>query len=606
MFDIDEELKKIPEKPGVYIMHDKSDSIIYVGKAKLLKRRVRQYFQSSANHSPKIKRMVEQISWFEYILTDSEMEALVLESNLIKENSPKYNTMLTDDKSYPFIKVTVNEEYPRVLFSRDARHDSNRYFGPFTSAHAVKETTEFLSRLYKIRSCRRVLPRDIGKERPCLNYHIGKCSAPCAGLISAEEYRKGIDDAIRFLKGSHDALLKELNEKMKRASENMEYEDAAVYRDLIVSLKHIIEGQKITEDNTQDRDILGLAIDGRDAIVQVFFIRNGKLLGRDHFHMSVAEGDSVADILSQFIKQYYGGTPYIPGNILMRSEPEDADAIREWLSGIKGQKVSLITPQKGTKEKLISLADENARLILEKDAQKIKLEEARTTGALKEIEALLGLDDIHRIEAYDISNTSGVESVGSMVVFTDGKPRKHDYRKFKIKTVKGPDDYKSMEEVLNRRLKRLTETADSFGKTPDLILMDGGKGQVNIALSVIRDLGLEIPVAGMVKDDHHNTRGLYFNGKETRIDKRSEGFKLITRIQDEAHRFAIDYHRKLRGKTQTRSVLDDIPGIGEKRRKALMLHFKDIDRIREASVKELAEAEGMTGKTALSVYQYFH
>ena len=606
MFDINEELKKVPDKPGVYIMHDKNDGIIYVGKAKLLKRRVRQYFQSSANHSPKIKRMVEQISWFEYILTDSETEALVLESNLIKEHNPKYNTMLTDDKSYPFIKVTVKEDFPRILSSRDAKHDANKYFGPFTSALAVKETTEFLSRLYKIRSCRRVLPRDIGKERPCLNYHIGKCSAPCAGLISKEEYAKGIEDAVRFLKGDQDALIKELNEKMKAASEAMEYEDAAVYRDLITGLKHIIEGQKITENSSQDRDIIGLAIKDRDAIVQVFFIRNGKLLGRDHFHMSVADGDNVSDILSQFLKQYYGGTPYIPGSILIREEPEDVAAIEEWLTDLKGQRVSVVTPKKGSKEKLLSLADENARLILEKDAQKIKLEEARTTGALKEIERVLGLDDIHRIEAFDISNTNGVESVGSMVVFTDGKPGKHDYRKFKIKTVKGPDDYKSMEEVLTRRLKKLTDAEVSFGKSPDLILMDGGRGQVNTAEAVIKSLGLEIPVAGMVKDDRHNTRGLFFNGDEKHIDKHSEGFKLITRIQDEAHRFAIEYHRSLRGKVQTRSVLDDIPGIGEKRRKALLLHFKDIDNIRGASVEELTKAEGMTEKSALSVYQYFH
>ena len=606
MFDIEEELKKIPDKPGVYIMHDSSDGIIYVGKAKLLKRRVRQYFQDSANHSPKIKHMVEHISWFEYILTDSETEALVLESNLIKENRPKYNTMLTDDKSYPFIKVTVKEDFPRIVMSRDARHDSNKYFGPFTSALAVKETIEFLTRIYKVRSCRRVLPRDMGKQRPCLNYHIGRCSAPCAGVISREDYQKGIEDALKFLKGGQDLLIKDLKEKMKKASDNMEYEDAAAYRDLIVSLNHIIEGQKITGDNTQDRDIIGLAIKDSDAIVQVFFIRNGKLLGRDHFHMTVAGGDNVSDILSQFIKQYYGGTPYIPGSILVREEPDDAELIGEWLSGLKGQRVNIITPKKGDKEKLISLADENARLILEKDAQRIKLEEARTTGALKEIESLLNLYDIHRIEAYDISNTNGIESVGSMVVFIDGKPGKHDYRKFKIKTVKGPDDYKSMEEVLTRRLTKLTELADSFGKTPDLILMDGGKGQVNIALSVTEKLGLEIPVAGMVKDDNHNTRALYYNGDELKIDKHTEGFKLITRIQDEAHRFAIDYHRSLRSKAQTRSVLDDIPGIGEKRRKALLLHFKDIDAIRAASAEELAKVSGMTEKSALSVYQYFH
>ena len=607
MFDIDEELKKLPDNPGVYIMYDSSDTIIYVGKAKVLSRRVRQYFQSSRNHTVKIQHMVEHICRFEYIITDSETEALVLESNLIKENRPKYNTMLKDDKSYPFIKVTVEEDFPRIMLSRDSRRSKSRYFGPFTSSLSVKETIDFLCKIYKIRTCRRKLPADIGKERPCLNYHIGKCLAPCAGRQSAEDYALGVEKALSFLKGNHDGLLKELEEKMKSASEVMEYEEAAHWRDLTESLKGITQKQKITSDDELDRDIAGLAVKGRDAVIQVFFIRGGKLIGRDHFHMSVAEDENEGEIISQFLKQYYGGTPFIPPSILVPVQIDDEDIISGWLSDMRGQKTHIITPKKGTKEKLVSLASENARLILEKDARRIKLEEARTTGALKEIGEVLGLAGLKRVEAYDISNTSGVESVGSMVVFEDGKPRKHDYRKFKIRTVKGPDDYKSMREVLERRLSRgLRDEGDGFGKWPDLILMDGGKGQVNVAEDVITELGLDIPVAGMVKDDDHNTRGLYFMNEEQPLDKGSEGFKLITRIQDEAHRFAIEYHRKLRGNAQVKSVLDDIKGIGPARRQALMKYFKDIDAIRNAGPEELVKADGMTVKAAESVYAFFH
>ena len=607
MFIIEEELKKIPDKPGVYIMYDKSDTIIYVGKAKVLSRRVKQYFQSSRNHSIKIQHMVERIVRFEYIITDSETEALVLESNLIKENRPKYNTMLKDDKSYPFIKVTVDEEYPRIMLSRDARHGKSRYFGPFTSSLSVKETIDFLCRIYKIRTCSRKLPADIGKERPCLNYHIGKCLAPCAGYQSAAEYTAGVEKALRFLKGDHDGLLKELEGKMRQAAENMEYEDAAVWRDLTESLKEITKKQKITADDDQDRDIAGCAVKGSDAVIQVFFIRGGKLIGRDHFHMSVAENDAEAEVISQFLKQYYGGTPFIPPVILLPAEIEDEELIASWLSDIRGQKVSILTPKKGMKERLVSMATDNARLILEKDAQRIKLEEARTTGALKEIENALGLVGVRRVEAFDISNTSGVESVGSMVVFEDGKPRKHDYRKFRIKTVKGPDDYKSMKEVLERRLSRgINDTAGGFARLPDLILMDGGKGQVNVAEAVLKAMDMDIPVAGMVKDEDHRTRGLYYHNKELPIDTGSEGFKLITRIQDEAHRFAIEYHRKLRGEAQVKSVLDDIEGIGPVRRRALMMYFKDIEAVRNASVSELAGVEGMTEKTAQNVYAFFH
>lgn len=609
MFNIEEELKKVPEAPGVYLMHDEDDEIIYVGKAKLLKRRVRQYFQGSRNHTPKIVHMVEHIRRFEYIVTDSELEALVLESNLIKKNRPKYNTMLMDDKSYPFIKVTVKEAFPRVMMSRDARHDSNKYFGPFTSAYSVKETTDLLCGIYKIRTCNRRLPKDIGKERPCLDYHIDRCSAPCAAKISEEEYRGNIDEVIKFLKGNPDRLIKDLTEKMNVAAEGMDYEDAAKYRDLIEHVKHVTQKQKITEDDGGDRDIVGFAVQNEDAVVQVFFIRNGKLLGRDNFHMTVAESDTGAEIISQFIKQYYGGTPYIPSNILVSDEPEDITVIEEWLSSLRGRRVRLVTPVKGKKERLVVLASENAALVLKNDAEKLKREEARTTGAVREIEAALRLTDINRIEAYDISNTNGVESVGSMVVFEKGKPKKHDYRKFTIKTIRGPDDYGSMREVLTRRFKRaLAGTGgenNSFSLLPDLLLMDGGKGQVNAALSVLSALGLDIPVAGMVKDDKHSTRGLLYDDKEIPLDTHSEGFKLITRIQDEAHRFAIEFHKSRRSKAQVRSVLDEIPGIGPARRAGLLKKFGDIEGIRNAEIAALAAVKGMNEGAARSVYEFF-
>lgn len=613
MFNIEEELKKIPDSPGVYLMHDEYDDIIYVGKAKLLKRRVRQYFQSSSNHSPKIARMVEHVKRFEYIVTDSELEALVLESNLIKKNRPKYNTMLMDDKSYPFIKVTVKEAFPRVMLSRDSRHDSNRYFGPYTSAYAVKETIDLLTGIYGIRTCNRRLPRDIGKERPCLDYHIGRCCAPCTGKISGEEYRSRIDEIVRFLKGNQELLIRQLQEKMANASESLEFEEAAKYRDLIANVEHISQKQKITDDASGDRDIVGYAAEGSDAVVQVFFIRGGKLLGRDDFHMSVSPDTTGSEIISSFLKQYYGGTPYIPPGILVSDAPEDATLIEEWLTGLRTRKVNIISPVKGKKEKLVSLASENAALILKNDAEKLRREEARTVGAVREIADAMGLSDICtgnslRIEAYDISNTNGVESVGSMVVFERGKPRKHDYRKFIIKTVKGPDDYGSMREVLGRRFKRAADGQDksSFAVLPDIILMDGGKGQVGVALSVLKELNMDIPVAGMVKDDFHRTRGLLYKDREIPLDSRSEGFKLITRIQDEAHRFAIEFHKSRRSKAQVRSVLDDIPGIGETRRKALLQTFGDVEHIREADVEELAAVPGMNEKVARGVYEYFH
>ena len=613
MFIIEEELKKLPAKPGVYIMHGEKDEIIYVGKAISLKNRVRQYFQSSRNKGAKIERMVTHITRFEYIITDSELEALVLECNLIKEHRPKYNTMLKDDKSYPFIKVTVNEPYPRVLFARRMKKDKARYFGPYTSGGAVKDVIELVRKLYQVRSCNRNLPRDTGKDRPCLYYHMKQCKAPCQGYISQEEYRKNINKVIKFLNGDFQDTISELMEKMQKASEEMRYEDAMEYRDLIRSIEKIGERQKITGYGQEDRDIIAVAMDesedlrDQDAVVQVFFIRDGKLIGRDHFYLRVTKGDTKSQVLSSFLKQFYAGTPFIPSEIMLQSEIEDAEIIEEWLTTRRKQKVHIRVPKKGTKEKLVELALENARMVLSKDRERIKREEGRTIGAVHEVEEWLGLKNVVRMEAYDISNISGFESVGSMVVYEKGRPKRSDYRKFKIKWVQGPNDYASMEEVLTRRFTHESNGEfDSFARLPDLILMDGGRGQVNIALKVLNDLGIRIPVCGMVKDDHHRTRGLYFNNVEIPIDTSSEGFRLITRIQDEAHRFAIEYHRSLRSKEQVHSILDDIPGIGDTRRKALLRKFKSVENIRDASEEELAQTESMNAGSARQVYEFFH
>ena len=613
MFIIEEELKKLPAKPGVYIMHGEKDEIIYVGKAISLKNRVRQYFQSSRNKGAKIERMVTHITRFEYIITDSELEALVLECNLIKEHRPKYNTMLKDDKSYPFIKVTVHEPYPRVLFARRMKKDKARYFGPYTSGGAVKDVIELVRKLYQVRSCNRSLPRDTGKDRPCLYYHMKQCKAPCQGYISQEEYRKNINKVIKFLNGDFQDTIDELMVKMQKASEEMRYEDAMEYRDLIRSIEKIGERQKITGYGQEDRDIIAVAMDesedlrDQDAVVQVFFIRDGKLIGRDHFYLRVAKGDTKSQVLSSFLKQFYAGTPFIPSEIMLQSEIEDAEIIEEWPTTRRKQKVHIRVPKKGTKEKLVELALENARMVLSKDRERIKREEGRTIGAVHEVEEWLGLKNVVRMEAYDISNISGFESVGSMVVYEKGRPKRSDYRKFKIKWVQGPNDYASMEEVLTRRFTHESNGEfDSFARLPDLILMDGGRGQVNIALKVLNDLGIRIPVCGMVKDDHHRTRGLYFNNVEIPIDTSSEGFRLITRIQDEAHRFAIEYHRSLRSKEQVHSILDDIPGIGDTRRKALLRKFKSVENIRDASEEELAQTESMNTGSARQVYEFFH
>lgn len=611
-FDIQEELKKLPARPGVYIMHDEKDHIIYVGKAVSLKNRVRQYFQASRNKGVKIEQMVTHIRRFEYIVTDSELEALVLECNLIKEHHPKYNTMLMDDKTYPFIKVTTGEAFPRVLLSRKMLKDKAKYFGPYTSSQAVRDAIDLIHKLYHLRSCNRSLPRDIGKERPCLNYHIKQCDAPCQGYISQEEYGKSVNEVLRFLNGNYDAVLKELEEKMNAASEALEFERAIEYRELISSVRKVAQKQKITDSSGEDRDILAVAAEEEDAVVQVFFIRGGRLIGRDHFYLRILKGESPSEILNSFVMQYYAGTPFIPAELMLQDEVEDRELLEEWLSSKRGQKVAIKVPKKGTKEKLVELARENALLVLSKDKERLKREEGRTIGAVKEIAALLDLDKIVRMEAYDISNTNGFESVGSMVVYERGRPKRNDYRKFKIRGIQGADDYGSMREVLTRRfthgLKEREENVElgKFTSFPDLIMMDGGKGQVNVALQVLDELHLHIPVCGMVKDDHHRTRGLYYHNEEIPIDRSSEAFRLITRIQDEAHRFAVEYHRQLRGKGQVHSILDDIEGIGPARRKALMRHYTSLDDIRKAKIEELAKIPSMNEKAAESVYKFFH
>ena len=599
IFNIEEELKKLPSKPGVYLMHDDKDAIIYVGKAISLKNRVRQYFQSSRNKGVKIEQMVTHIARFEYIITDSELEALVLECNLIKEHRPKYNTMLMDDKTYPFIKVTVQEDFPRVLFARQMYKDKAKYYGPYTSAGAVKDTIDLIHKLYGIRTCNKQLPKMQGKERPCLNYHIHQCPAPCQGYISKEEYAKSVKKVLTFLNGDYTPILKELEEKMLEASEEMEFEKAIEYRELLNSVTKIAQKQKITSSDMEDKDVIAMSVDQHDAVVQVFFIRDGRLIGRDHFCLRIANGDSRPDVLSAFIKQFYAGTPYIPREIMLQYEIEDAVLIEEWLSGRKGQKVHIQVPKKGQKEKLVELAKKNADMVLMQDRERIRREEGRTIGAMKEIANLLNLPKLERVEAYDISNISGFQTVGSMVVFEKGRPKRSDYRKFRIRGVQGVDDYASMEEVLTRRLSH-------YENYPDLIMMDGGRGQVNIALKVMQQLNIEVPVCGMVKDDKHRTRGIYFHNIELPVDRDSEAFRLVTRIQDEAHRFAIEYHRSLRSKEQVHSVLDDIPGIGPARRKALMKSFQTLEDIKSATEEELAEVEGMNSRSARQVFEFFH
>ncbi len=618
MFDIQEELKKLPNCPGVYIMHDEMDNIIYVGKAVNLHNRVRSYFRKNIGRGPQIDKMVSLISRFEYIVTDSELEALVLENNLIKEHSPKYNTLLKDDKTYPYIKVTMGEEYPRVLFSRQMKKDRSRYFGPYTSAAGVKDTIDLINKLYQLRTCNRNLPKECGNDRACLNYHIKQCMAPCQGGITKEQYQEQVRKALDFLNGSYQDTLKELEQKMKEASEKLEFEEAIRCRDLYNSVKQIASRQKITDSTLEDKDVIALAADGQDAVVQVFFVRDGKLIGREHFYMKHVLETPRAQILLDFVKQFYAGTPYIPRELMLQEEIEDTAVIEQWLSKRKGGRVYIKVPKIGSKEKLVELAAKNAMLVLSQDKERIRREEGRTIGAVKEIGGLLGIPQVTRMEAYDISNISGFANVGSMIVYEKGKPKRSDYRKFRIKTVSGPDDYACMKEVLTRRFlhgieeqkeladKELEKEFGSFTKFPDLLLMDGGKGQVNIALQVLEELHLDIPVCGMVKDDNHNTRGLYYNNEEIEIDRSSEGFKLITRIQDEAHRFAIEYHRSLRSKAQVKSVLDEIPGVGPARRKALMRCFKSIEEIKNADVAALAGVDEIPESVAKGIYGFFH
>ena len=617
MFNVEEELKKLPKKPGVYIMRDANDTILYVGKAVNLHNRVRSYFRENIGRGPAIDKMVSLIARFEYIVTDSELEALVLENNLIKENSPKYNTLLKDDKTYPYIKVTMGEEFPRILFSRTMKKDKSRYFGPYTSAAAVKDTIELLNKLYQLRTCNRVLPRDIGLERPCLNYHIKQCLAPCQGYVSKEEYAKQVEGALSFLNGNYAPILNDLESKMKAAAETMEFEEAARFRDLYNSVKSVAQKQKITDSDGEDKDVIALYQDENEAVVQVFFVRDGKLIGREHYYMTNVSQNDKPGILQEFVKQFYAGTPFLPRELMLQYEIEDAELIEKWLSERRGSRVYLRVPKIGSKEKLVELAAQNAKLILSQDREKLKREEGRTIGAVKEIAEILGMERIERMEAFDISNTNGFENVGSMVVYEKGKPKRSDYRKFRIKTVAGPDDYACMREVLTRRFvhgmeekqklqeREIDAEFGSFTKFPDLLLMDGGRGQVNIALEVLDELHINIPVCGMVKDDNHRTRGLYFNNVELPIDTHSEGFKLITRIQDEAHRFAIEYHRSLRSKAQVKSMLDDIPGVGPVRRKALMRHFKSIREIQEATREELLQVPELNERAVEDILRFF-
>lgn len=600
-FDLKEELKKLPDQPGVYLMHAADDEIIYVGKAINLKKRVSSYFRKVNNRGPKIEKMITLIDYFEYIVTASELEALVLENNLIKEHRPKYNTMLKDDKSYPFMKVTVQEDFPRVMFARQMKRDGAKYFGPYTSATAVKDTIELVKKLYGIRTCNKSLPKDIGVGRPCLYYQMKQCAGPCQGYISKEEYGERINRLLGFLNGDYKKVLSDLEQKMKEKAEAFEFEEAAEYRDLIASVQHVTGSQRVVKTGGIDRDVIAMARQEEETVVSVFFVRDGKLLGREHFHIERSGQDSGTQIMETFIKQYYNGTPFVPNELLTEFPVEEQELLEQWLGERRGGRVHIITPMKGEKSRMIDLARENAKVVLSRDLEKIKREEARTVGAARELAALLGLNSADRLEAFDISNTSGYQSVASMVVFEKGRARKNAYRKFKLRTVTGPDDYKSMKEVLTRRF-----TDERFDVFPDIIMMDGGKGQVNVAEEVLAELDLHIPVCGMVKDDNHRTRGLYYNNQEISFPRNSEVFGMITRLQDEAHRFAITYHKLLRGKEQVHSILDDIKGVGPARRKNLMQHFKDIEKIKNAAPEELEQVKGITPQVAQEIYQFFH
>lgn len=614
MFNIEEELKKVPTSPGVYLMFDKDDIIIYVGKAKILKNRIRQYFRdSSTKNSFKVLSMVKNISKFEYIVTNTEVEALILENNLIKKYDPKYNIRLKDDKTYPYVKITTNEMFPKVFITRKHTNDKAKYFGPFTNSLLLKDSVELIHSIFSIRTCHLKFPRDLGKYRPCLNYHIGKCSAPCNYSISEKDYNEMILKIIDFFNGKHNEIISNLEKQMLNFSENLEFEKASEIRDKIFAIKKLEENQLVENINSDDKDIIAFARANYEAMFQIFFIRSGKIIGREHFMLNNIEHLTRSELMEEFIKQFYSGTPFIPKEIVIQEDINDKELIEKWLSSVKEQKVYIITPKKGEKHKLVEMAYQNASISLERLGDRLKKEKEKTIGALQEISNVLGIKTyLKRIEAYDISNTQGVESVGSMVVFEDGKPLRTDYRKFKIKYVNGPNDYASMQEIVQRRFlryineKQENDTNGKFNKLPDIIFLDGGKGQINAVSKVLKSLNIDILLCGMVKDENHRTRGLLFNNKEIELKKSSEAFKLITRIQDEVHRFAIEYHRKSRQNLITKSILDDINGIGEKRKKALLKHFGSIDKIKSATTDELLNVESMSYNSAKAVYDFFN
>ncbi len=617
-FNIKEEVKKLPLKSGVYIMYDKKSSVLYVGKAKKLKNRVSSYFRKNAGHNKKIEIMVKSVHFFEYIVTDSEVEALILENNLIKQHKPPYNTMLKDDKTYPYIKVTISEAFPRVFITREYKKDGSKYYGPYASAYSEKEVVEIVRKLYKIRTCSRNLPRDIGKERPCLYHHIGECEAPCAGLILEGVYQKKIDKVLSFLNGHYDELIQDLSRQMTEYSENMEFEKAAELRDQINSIKQLSIKQKVVSLDNEDRDVIGFARGENEVIVQVFFIRGGKLIAKEHYRLDRVDEFSDKEVLTSFVKQFYATASFIPKEILLQVEIDDVEVISKWLSEKRGKNLEIKVPLKGEKHKLVKLAGLNATHLRNQYSEKLRREQKRTRGAVDLLQELLGTDSISRIESYDISNISGAYSVASMVVFIDGSPKKSDYRKFRIRDVVGSDDYKSLEEVLSRRFERglkeqvqilkneLELSRGKFNILPDLILMDGGKGQVSVAKRVLKKFGLDIMVCGMVKDDKHRTRGLIYEGQMLEIEKNGDLFKFITRVQDETHRFAITYHSKLRNDELIKSELSNIKGVGEKRRRTLLKKFGSVKKISEQSLESLESTDGISFKLAEEIYAYFH
>lgn len=607
-FEINEELKKLPQKPGVYIMKDSSGQVIYVGKAISLKNRVRQYFQASNQKSnAKVKALSEKIDEFEYIITDNEVEALVLEANLIKKHKPCYNILLKDDKQYPYIKISMKEKYPRVFKTREIKKDGAKYYGPYPSGKAVNDILELIRKTYPLRTCKLKLDGTKVLPRPCLNYHIGRCLGPCQGNVSSDEYQNIVQEIRMFLEGKEDGMIKKLTTNMQKASKELEFEKAAEIRDQINAIKTLKEEQKATQVAGKDQDVIGLAKGVSDACVQIFFIRQGKIVGREHFIFNDIEDETRSSIMAAFIKQFYAGEAYIPLEIYSEEPIEDQETIEQWLREKKERKVNLKVPQKGIKNNLIKLVHVNALETLNKHLDRHKKQAELAKNGLESIAKYLGIEsnELKRIEAYDISNTQGTHSVGALVVFENGEKKQSDYRRFKIRTVEGSDDYASMQEVLYRRFRNYLEKDDKFSKLPDLIMMDGGKGQVNIAEGIVRQLGLDIKICGLVKDNKHRTRGIIFDNKEININARSEAFKLITRIQEEVHRFAISYHRSLRDKNMVKSELDNIEGIGPKRKKALFKEFKTLSKMKQQSIEELSNVEGMNKKSAEAVYRYF-